>query len=55
VPAADHAVGPGDYYGMKGCCDVVNRDVALHKGKVYVASYDGRLIAIDAATGKNGL
>ncbi len=37
--------------GFKGCCDVVNRGVALHKGKVYVASYDGRLIALDAATG----
>ncbi len=37
--------------GYKGCCDVVNRGVALHKGKVYVGSYDGRLIALDAATG----
>nr|MBF0685473.1 PQQ-binding-like beta-propeller repeat protein [Pseudomonas sp.] len=37
--------------GYKGCCDVVNRGVALHKGKVYVASFDGRLIALDAATG----
>jgi quinohemoprotein ethanol dehydrogenase len=38
--------------GYKGCCDVVNRGVALYKGRVYVASYDGRLIALDAATGK---
>jgi len=38
--------------GYKGCCDVVNRGVAVWKGKVYVASYDGRLIAIDAATGQ---
>ncbi len=38
--------------GYKGCCDAVNRGVALHKGKVYVASFDGRLIALDAATGK---
>jgi quinohemoprotein ethanol dehydrogenase len=38
--------------GFKGCCDVVNRGVALHEGKVFVASYDGRLIALDAATGK---
>src|SRR5258707_8338011 len=29
--------------GYKGCCDVVNRGVALWKGKVFVASYDGRL------------
>lgn len=35
----------------KACCDVVNRGVALYKGKVFVASLDGRLIAIDAATG----
>jgi quinohemoprotein ethanol dehydrogenase len=33
------------------CCDVVNRGVAVHEGKVYVASLDGRLIAIDAVTG----
>ncbi|MGE0851638.1 MAG: PQQ-dependent dehydrogenase, methanol/ethanol family [Hyphomicrobiaceae bacterium] len=38
--------------GYKGCCDVVNRGVALHKGKVYVAAYDGRLIALAADTGK---
>jgi len=38
--------------GYKGCCDVVNRGVALWKGKVYVAAYDGRLIALDAVTGK---
>lgn len=37
--------------GYKGCCDVVNRGVALWKGKVYVASYDGRLFALDAGTG----
>ncbi len=37
--------------GYKACCDVVNRGVALHKGKVYVGSLDGRLIAIDAKTG----
>lgn len=39
-------------YAEKACCDVVNRGVALYKGKVYVASLDGRLIAIDAATGE---
>jgi glucose dehydrogenase len=38
--------------GFKGCCDVVNRGVAVHKGKVYVGAFDGRLIAIDVATGK---
>jgi quinohemoprotein ethanol dehydrogenase len=34
------------------CCDVVNRGVAVWKGKVYVGTLDGRLIALDAATGK---
>ncbi len=38
--------------GYKGCCDVVNRGVALWKGKVFVGAFDGRLIALDAATGK---
>ena len=38
--------------GYKGCCDVVNRGVAVYKGKVFVGAYDGRLIAIDAATGQ---
>ncbi|QND70796.1 PQQ-dependent dehydrogenase, methanol/ethanol family [Tardiphaga robiniae] len=37
--------------GYRGCCDVVNRGVALYKGKVFVGAYDGRLIALDAATG----
>lgn len=37
--------------GYRGCCDVVNRGVALYRGKVFVGSYDGRLIALDAATG----
>ena len=34
------------------CCDVVNRGVALYRGRVYVATIDGRLIAIDRSTGK---
>ncbi|MDP9065773.1 MAG: PQQ-binding-like beta-propeller repeat protein, partial [Pseudomonadota bacterium] len=34
------------------CCDLVNRGVAVWKGKVYVAAGDGRLHAIDAGTGK---
>jgi quinohemoprotein ethanol dehydrogenase len=39
-------------YGQKACCDVVNRGVALYKGRVYVATLDGRLAALDAATGE---
>ncbi len=38
--------------GIKACCDVVNRGVAVYQGKVYVASFDGYLFALDAATGK---
>jgi alcohol dehydrogenase (cytochrome c)/quinohemoprotein ethanol dehydrogenase len=34
------------------CCDAVNRGVAVWKGKVFVGTIDGRLIALDAATGK---
>ncbi len=36
----------------KGCCDVINRGVAVHKGKVIVGVFDGRLEALDAKTGK---
>ncbi len=39
-------------FAFKGCCDVVNRGVALYEGKVFVGAYDGFLHAIDAATGK---
>jgi quinohemoprotein ethanol dehydrogenase len=33
------------------CCDVVNRGVALHDGKIYVGTLDGRLIALDQRSG----
>lgn len=36
----------------RGCCDVVNRGVAVWEGKVYVGAFDGRLIALDARSGK---
>jgi quinohemoprotein ethanol dehydrogenase len=39
-------------WGVNACCDVVNRGVAAWKGKVYFGTLDGRLIALDAATGK---
>jgi quinohemoprotein ethanol dehydrogenase len=38
-------------FGQKACCDVVNRGVAVYKGKVFVGTLDGRLVALDAATG----
>ena len=37
---------------IKTCCDAVNRGVAVWKDKVYVATLDGRLVALDAASGK---
>jgi len=42
---------PGNH-AVFGCCDVVNRGVAVWKGKVFVGTIDGRLIALDAASGK---
>jgi alcohol dehydrogenase (cytochrome c)/quinohemoprotein ethanol dehydrogenase len=42
---------PGEW-GPRACCDVVNRGVALWKGKVYVGTLDGRLVALDAKTGR---
>ena len=41
---------PGEW-GRYGCCDIVNRGVALWKGRVYVASFDGRLFALNAEDG----
>jgi len=38
--------------GVEGCCDVVNRGVAAWKGRIYVGTFDGRLVALDARTGK---
>ena len=37
--------------GANACCDVVNRGVAVYKGRVYSGTLDGRLVALDAATG----
>jgi len=42
---------PGEV-GVKACCDVVNRGVAVWMGRVYVGTLDGRLVALDARTGK---
>ena len=33
------------------CCDAVNRGVAVYKGKVYVATLAGHLVALNADTG----
>ena len=45
-PSADKAVG------VKACCDVVNRGVAVYDGKIFVGVIDGRLEALDAKTGE---
>jgi quinohemoprotein ethanol dehydrogenase len=39
-------------WAVNACCDVVNRGVAVWEGKVFVATLDGRLVALDASTGK---
>jgi quinohemoprotein ethanol dehydrogenase len=38
--------------GAQSCCDVVNRGVAVWKGKLYLGALDGRLIALDSRTGR---
>jgi PQQ-dependent dehydrogenase (methanol/ethanol family) len=42
---------PG-HAGYKSCCDVVNRGPALYLGNLYISTIDGRLIALNATTGK---
>ena len=39
-------------WDVKSCCGVQNRGVAVWEGRVYVGTIDGRLIALDADTGK---
>jgi quinohemoprotein ethanol dehydrogenase len=39
-------------WAVNACCDVVNRGVAVWRGKVFVGTLDGRLVALDAANGK---
>jgi quinohemoprotein ethanol dehydrogenase len=38
--------------GVNACCDVGNRGVAAWNHKIFVGVYDGRLVALDAASGK---
>ncbi len=42
---------PGNW-AVNACCDVVNRGVAAWNGKIFVGTLDGRLIALDATTGR---
>lgn len=39
-------------WGINACCDVVNRGVAAWGSKLFLGTLDGRLIALDAATGQ---
>ncbi len=39
-------------FGRLACCDIVTRGLAAWGGKIYVATLDGRLIALDAKTGQ---
>lgn len=40
-------------YMRLACCGPAhNRGVAVYKGRVYVATFDGRLVAVDAGTGE---
>jgi quinohemoprotein ethanol dehydrogenase len=38
--------------GRYACCEPVSRGLALHEGKVIIATLDGRLIALDKDTGE---
>ena len=37
---------------VKLCCGIINRGVALSRGRVFIATLDARLIALDARTGE---
>ncbi len=39
-------------WGRYACCDAVNRGVALWKDALYFGTLDGRLVSLDARTGK---
>jgi PQQ-dependent dehydrogenase (methanol/ethanol family) len=39
-------------WAVHACCDVVNRGVAIWEGAVFVGTLDGRLISLDASSGK---
>ena len=41
-----------DHSARSACCDAVNRGLVVWRGRVYVASLNGYLHALDAATGR---
>lgn len=38
--------------GRHACCDIISRGLAAWNGKILIATLDGRLIAVDAKSGK---
>ena len=42
---------PGEWI-QNVCCGIVNRGIAAWNGKIYLGTLDGRLVAIDAKTGR---
>jgi len=49
-PMADRSIGARG--SQRVCCGIVSRGIALYEGKVFIPVIDGRLEALDAATGK---
>ncbi|RIV91418.1 PQQ-dependent dehydrogenase, methanol/ethanol family, partial [Aurantiacibacter xanthus] len=39
-------------YGRYACCEPVSRGLAMHEDKIIIATLDGRLIALDKASGE---
>jgi PQQ-dependent dehydrogenase (methanol/ethanol family) len=39
-------------WARKVCCGLVNRGIAAWNGKIYIGTFDAKLVAIDAATGE---
>jgi quinohemoprotein ethanol dehydrogenase len=39
-------------WAVNVCCGLVNRGIAAWNGKIFIGTLDGRMVAVDAATGK---
>ncbi len=39
-------------YARKGCCGPINRGLEVWAGRVYIGTFDGYLVSLDAATGQ---
>ncbi len=39
-------------YARRACCDAVNRGLQVWRGKIYIGTLDGYLVALDAETGR---